>query len=255
MGVNALRNFEENVPDSGIAAGLVGGAAGLAVSLMGGMAWAALSPESQIFGKTLIAPGGANEFALTFDDGPNPEATPRLLEALAKAEVRATFFLIGGFVRQCPELVREIAAAGHLVGNHTMTHPWLTWQTERRIQEELRGASAAIEDVLGEQVRYFRCPHGARRPVVLELVREMGMVPVQWNIICQDWRPIGVDGILRRAVDGVERNRRRGVATNLVLHDGGQEGLGAPRMDTVRAVERLLERYAGMEFVGVDAWG
>lgn len=243
------------MPDSGIAAGLLGGAAGLAVSLMGGAAWAALSPESQIFGRTLIAPGRANEFALTFDDGPNPEVTPRLLEVLAKAEVRATFFLIGGFVRQCPELVREIAAAGHLVGNHTMTHPWLAWHTERRIREELRGASAAIEDVLGEPVRYFRCPHGARRPVVLEAVREMGMVPVQWNVICQDWRPIGVEGILGRAVNGVERNRRRGMATNLVLHDGGQEGLGAPRMDTVRAVERLLEKYAEMRFVGVDAWG
>jgi peptidoglycan/xylan/chitin deacetylase (PgdA/CDA1 family) len=246
--------FGENVPDSGIAAGLMGAAAGLAVSLMGGAAWAALSPESQIFGRTLVAPGRVNEFALTFDDGPNPEATPRLLEVLERAGVRATFFLIGGFVRQCPELVREIAACGHLVGNHTMTHPWLAWQTEGRIREELRGASAAIEDVLGEQVRYFRCPHGARRPVVLEVVREMGMIPVQWNIICQDWRPIGVEGILRRAVDGVERNRRRGMATNLVLHDGGQEGLGAPRMDTVLAVERLLKKYSEMKFVGVDAW-
>jgi peptidoglycan/xylan/chitin deacetylase (PgdA/CDA1 family) len=230
-------------------------AAGMAAVAAGGtVSWAALSPESQMFGQTLIAPKRPEEFCLTFDDGPNPEVTPRLLEVLERAGVRATFFVIGRFVRECPELVREIRAAGHVVGNHTETHPWLAWQTERRIREELSGASAAIEDVLGENVRYFRCPHGARRPAVLRVVREMGMVPVQWNAICQDWKPLGAEEILRRAVRGVERNRRRGVGTNVVLHDGGPEGLGAPRMDTVRAVEMLLERYSGAKFVGVDAW-
>lgn len=227
---------------------------GLATALAGGAAWAALSPESQIFGKTLIAPPRPADFALTFDDGPNPKATPRLLEVLARAEIQATFFLIGRFVRQCPELTRQIAAAGHLVGNHTMTHPWLAWQSESRIREELSGANAAIEDVLGAQVRYFRAPHGARRPAVLQMVREMGMIPVQWNVICNDWNPIGVDAIVKRAVRGVARNQRRGFGTNIVLHDGGQAGLGAERMDTVRATERLIERYAGMRFVRVDAW-
>jgi peptidoglycan/xylan/chitin deacetylase (PgdA/CDA1 family) len=223
--------------------------------MAGGLAWATLSAESQIFGRTLVAPSRPDEFALTFDDGPNPEVTPRLLDVLERAGVRATFFLIGRFVRQCPGLVREIEAAGHVVGNHTMTHPWLAWQTERRIREELSEASAAIEEVLGNEVRYFRAPHGARRPAVLRVVREMGMVPVQWNVICQDWKPLGTEEILRRVTRGLERNRRRGFATNLVLHDGGQEGLGAPRMDTVRSTEQLLEKYAEMRFVGVDAWG
>jgi peptidoglycan/xylan/chitin deacetylase (PgdA/CDA1 family) len=207
-----------------------------------------------MFGRTLVAPRNPDEIALTFDDGPNPAATPALLEVLARAGVRTSFFLIGDFVKQCPELVREIRAAGHLVGNHTMTHPWLAWQTEQRIREELGGATAAIEDVLGERARYFRCPHGARRPAVLRVVREMGMVPVQWNVICQDWKPLGAEEIFARAVRGVERSRRRGSATNIVLHDGGQAGLGAQRMDTVQAVERLVERYRGAKFVGVDAW-
>lgn len=233
----------------------VGGAMGLAASVAGGLAWAGLSAESQIFGRTLIAAPQPDEFALTFDDGPNPAATPRLLEILARAEVKATFFLIGRFARQCPELVRDIANAGHLVGNHTMTHPWLICKTERRIREELANASAAIEDITGEKVRYFRAPHGARRPAVLRLARQMEMVPVQWNIICQDWNPIGVDKIVSRAITGVERNRRAGVATNIVLHDGGQARLNEPRLDTVRAVERLLERFAGMRFVRVDTWG
>jgi peptidoglycan/xylan/chitin deacetylase (PgdA/CDA1 family) len=234
---------------AGLAAGLAAVAAG------GTVVWAALSAESQLFGETMIAPKRPDEIALTFDDGPNPAVTPAMLEALARAGVRASFFVIGRFVRQCPELVREIRAAGHLVGNHTETHPWLAWQPERRIREELRGASDAIEDAVGERVLYFRSPHGARRPAVLRIAREMGMIPVQWNVICQDWKPLGAEGILRQAARGVERNRRRGVGTNLVLHDGGQGGLGAPRMDTVRAVERLVERYRGMKFVGVDAWG
>jgi len=237
-----------------LAAGL-GGGVGLAVAVAGTLAWAALSPESQMFGRTLIAPRGSDEIALTFDDGPNPAATPALLEALARAGVRASFFLIGNFVRQCPEIVREIHSAGHLVGNHTMTHPWLAWQTERRIREELSGASAAIEDVLGDRVGYFRCPHGARRPVVLDVAREMGMVPVQWNVICGDWNPIGAEKIFRRAARGVERSRQRGFATNIVLHDGGQAGLGAERMDTVLAVKMLVEKFRGARFMGVDAWG
>jgi peptidoglycan/xylan/chitin deacetylase (PgdA/CDA1 family) len=231
-----------------------GAALGLATAVAGGAVWAALSAESQIFGRTLVAPPRPADFALTFDDGPNPGATPQLLEVLARAEVKATFFLIGGFVRQCPGLVREIAAAGHLVGNHTMTHPWLAWHSEGRIRRELGEANAALEDVLGERVRYFRAPHGARRPAVLRTVREMGMIPVQWNVICSDWKPIGVDGIVKNAVNGVERNQRRGFGTDMVLHDGGHTGLGAKRMDTVRAVERLLERYSAMRFVRVDAW-
>jgi peptidoglycan-N-acetylglucosamine deacetylase len=234
-------------------AAALAGVAGIGVA--GTLVWAALSPEAQLFGPTLIAPRRPEEIALTFDDGPNPAATPRLLEVLARSNVRATFFLIGDFVRQRPELVREIAAAGHIVGNHTMTHPWLAWQSERRVREELTGASAAIEDVLGEPVRYFRPPHGARRPAVLRIAREMRMTPVQWNVICMDWKLTRAEDVLRRAEQGIERNRARGFATNLLLHDGGEQGLGAPRMGTVEAVEKLLERRSGMRFVGVDAWG
>src|SRR5277367_6556845 len=97
-------------------------AAGLAT---GGYAYAAMWPTSQIFGKTILAGSDPNEYALTYDDGPNDACTERLLEILARHNVRATFFLIGRFVRQRPDLVRAVHAAGHLIGNHTMTHPWL----------------------------------------------------------------------------------------------------------------------------------
>ncbi len=229
----------------------------IAISGVGTMTYAALWPQSQLFGPTVVASRRPEEIALTYDDGPNDVFTERLLEVLARHRTRASFFLIGRFVRQRPHLARVIAANGHLVGNHTMTHPRLAWQSARRIREELAGCNAAIEDALGSPVRYFRAPHGARRPEVLRIVAELGMVPVQWNIIPGDWTRIGAETIAERVARGVTRNRRRGRASNIVLHDGGQAGLGQPRGATVEASELLLRRYraeTGMKFVTVDSW-
>src|ERR1700751_27555 len=117
-------------------------AAGLLAS---GCTYAALSAESQFFGKTLIAGRDPNEIALTYDDGPNDIVTERLLDVLAQGNVRATFFLIGKFARQRPQILRAIAAPGHLIGNHTMTHAWLAWQSPSRIREELAGCNAIHE--------------------------------------------------------------------------------------------------------------
>ena len=94
-----------------------------ATAAAGTLTYAALSPQSQLFGKLLIATRNPNEIALTYDDGPNDVATERLLEVLARNNTRATFFLIGRYVQQRPAIARAIAAAGHLIGNHTMTHP------------------------------------------------------------------------------------------------------------------------------------
>ena len=233
--------------------------AGLAaIGGAGLLTYAALSAQSQMFGRVLIAGGDPDEIALTYDDGPNDGVTERLLEVLARHEARASFFLIGRFVQQRPGIVRAIAAGGHLIGNHTMTHPWLAWQPAARIREELAGCTAAIEDAVGEPVRYFRAPHGARRPTVLRTAAELGLVPVQWNILPGDWKGFGAEEIAARTVRGVAVNRRRGRASNIVLHDGGQAGLGQPRQATVEATDLLLRRYGGergMRFVTIDSWG
>jgi peptidoglycan/xylan/chitin deacetylase (PgdA/CDA1 family) len=223
----------------------------------GTLTYAALSAQSQIFGKVLIAPRNPNEIALTYDDGPNDIVTACLLDLLGHHNIRATFFLIGNFVRQRPQITRAIASAGHLIGNHTMNHPWLAWQSSGRIREELAGCNAILEDTLGVPIRYFRAPHGARRPAVLHIAHELGLTPVQWNILPGDWKPIGAEAIAARTIHAITRNQQRNRASNIVLHDGGQAGLGQPRLPTVDATDLLLRKYnerTGMKFVTVDSW-
>ena len=225
--------------------------------LAGGCTYAALSAQSQLFGKVLIASGNPNEIALTYDDGPNDIVTERLLDVLAQHQIRATFFLIGRYVHQRPQIARAIASGGHLIGNHTMTHPWLAWQSSDRIRQELTACNAILEDTVGVPVRYFRPPHGARRPAVLNIARSLGLTAVQWNIIANDWQPIGAQAIAARTMRGITLNRRHSRASNIVLHDGGQKGLGQPRLPTVEATKILLQKYLpqpGTKFVTIDSW-
>lgn len=220
-------------------------AAGAALTLAaGGYAFAANWPTSQIFGETLLGSSDPNDIALTYDDGPNDPYTFRLLDVLERHGVRATFFLIGRFVRARPGIVREIQQAGHLLGNHTMTHPVLLWQSPKRVREELTACSRAIEDATGGPVRYFRPPHGARRPDILRAARELGMTPVMWNALGYDWTSSTGLEIAARVEKGLRKNQNRGRGSNVLLHDGGQAHLGMNRGPTVEATRLLLERWS-----------
>ena len=230
---------------------LAGSAAALLPLAAGAAAYAALYPTSQLCGPVLVAPRRPRELALTFDDGPNPTATPQLLELLARHNVRATFFLIGENVRREPILTRELAAAGHVIGNHTMTHPWLHLKPETRIRAELTDCNHALEDTFGQPVTLFRPPHGARRPAVLRIARELGLTTVNWNIIANDWEPVPEAIILSRIARSLAVNRARGFASNIVLPDGGH---GQPRLPTVAAVAGLLAALRDTDFVTPDAW-
>jgi len=241
-----------------LTAGIYGGlgAAGGLGLVAGGCAYAAMWPGSQVFGRTLIAPRRAGELALTFDDGPNPAWTPRLLEVLAAHDVRATFFLVGRFAEGEPELVRRIVAGGHLIGNHSWSHPNLALTGAGRVEDELRRTSEALEQIAGTAVRFFRPPFGARRPFVLRTARRLGMFPVLWNAMTSDWSEASAEtiaGRLGRRIDGLGR---RGWAANIVLHDGGPLGLGANRGPSVDAAGRLIARYKDTHrFVRLDGWG
>jgi peptidoglycan-N-acetylglucosamine deacetylase len=215
-----------------------------------------LQPESQLFGPTLVSGQSPDEWALTYDDGPNPRSTPELLDLLASFNTRATFFMIGKFVREQAELVRRVHAAGHLIGNHTMSHPFLANKPMDFVAREVSDCTKLLQDTIGAPIQYFRAPFGARRPGILRFLRGEGLIPVQWNVQGNDWEPIGVSGILGCIAPGLARARARGRGANILLHDGFDEHQGYDRTDTVRATEVLLQNAAEnqIRMVTVDAW-
>lgn len=230
----------------------VAAAAGLAA---GGCAYAAMWPTSQIFGRALIAPARHGELALTFDDGPNPAWTPRLLDALAAHDVRATFFMVGRFAEAEPALLRRVAEAGHLVGNHSWSHPNLALTAPRLVREELARTKETLEQITGKPVRYFRPPFGARRPDVLRTARRLGLTPVLWNTMTNDWEERSAERIAINLQEKINSLQRRGRAANIVLHDGSHHGQGADRGPSVGAAQQLLDHYASSHrFITLDAW-
>jgi peptidoglycan/xylan/chitin deacetylase (PgdA/CDA1 family) len=238
---------------TGISVGL--GAAAVLGLAAGGYAYAARWPASQLFGRTLIAPARPGELALTFDDGPNPACTARLLDILAQHGVHATFFLIGSFAHQLPDLVRRIVAAGHLIGNHSWSHPDLALTAARRVDEELTRTRDTLQQITGAPIRYFRPPFGARRPHVLRMATQLGMEPVTWNAMTNDWSEPSADAIAGQLIRKIDRLERQGRAANIVLHDGSHRGLGANRNPSINAAAQLLARFKPPHrFVTLDAW-
>ena len=168
-----------------------------------------MAPTGQWYGRTFTGVGrGSKQIALTYDDGPNDPYTLRLLEVLARYDVHATFFLIGRYVRQRPEIVREIVRAGHVVGNHTFTHPLLIFKSSEEIRQELSNCRAALQDTIGQHSNLFRPPFGGRRPAVLRIARELGLEPVMWNVTGYDWNAPPAEVIERKVGEADSRRRR-----------------------------------------------
>jgi peptidoglycan/xylan/chitin deacetylase (PgdA/CDA1 family) len=207
-----------------------------------------MAPTAQWYGQTFTGlPRPSHQIALTYDDGPNDPHTLRLMEVLAKHNARATFFLIGRYVEQLPEIVREIVQAGHIVGNHTYTHPLLIFKSEGEIRKELNHCRSALQDAVGDSSSLFRPPFGGRRPAVFRIARELGLQPVMWNVTGYDWNAPPAAVIERK----VGRRIRGGNV--ILLHDGGHKAVGADRSQTVIATDRLITRYKaeGYEFVTI----
>ena len=114
-----------------------------------------------------------NRIYLTFDDGPNERATPAILSTLAAYRVPAAFFMVGDHVRRFPGLARDVAAEGHLIGNHTYNHVKLTFVGPKKIRTEIQKAHAEIEGATGLSPRAFRAPHGYRTPFLISIIMDM----------------------------------------------------------------------------------
>jgi peptidoglycan/xylan/chitin deacetylase (PgdA/CDA1 family) len=186
--------------------------------------------------RRVAAPRGV---ALTFDDGPHPQGTPAVLELLANAQARATFFLVGEQVERWPSLAAEIAAAGHEVALHGYRHTLLLRRTPRALASDLERAAALIERASGRAPRCYRPPYGIFSPTGLALVRRRGWQPLLWSRWGRDWeRRATPQAIARRAT------RRLAAGDVVLLHDADYYSSAGSWRRTVAALPAVIEAVA-----------
>jgi len=227
---------------------IVGAALGVVVA--GSVAHGACHRNSPLFGRAVARLRGADRaVALTFDDGPNPQATPAILDALAERGVKATFFVLGRHAERWPELVRRIAAEGHAIGNHGFHHRKLHLKSPRYVRNDLELGLAAIERAAGVRPRWFRAPHGFRSPWVTPIAASLGERTVGWSLGVWDSARPGVEVIATRTVEGARPG------SILLLHDGDGYDPAGDRMQTARAVPLIVDRLhdLGYRFDLLDA--
>jgi len=182
---------------------------------------------------------GRKGIALTIDDGPSPVYTPQVLRLLDRYRVTATFSMIGLQVAADPGLVREVAAAGHRIANHTWSHLDLAVMPPVVIADHINRATGAIHQATGQVPTLFRAPYGAWSPAVLQHCAQTGMTPLDWSVDPRDWSRPGVASV----VSNIMRNTRTG--SIILEHDGGGN-----RAQTVAALKIVLPRLlaAGYHF-------
>lgn len=222
------------------------GAAVLGVAAAGGLAHGAFHRNSPLFGRVITrAPGEGRVVALTFDDGPNPDATPAILDALAERRVKATFFVLGRHAERWPALVRRAAAEGHTIGNHGYFHRKLHLKSPSYVERDLSLGAQAIEAASGVRPSVFRAPHGFRSPWVVGIARSLGEATAGWSLGVWDSDRPGADVIARRAIDG----SRPG--SILLLHDGDGYDPTGDRLQTAEAVPVIVDSLSarGYRFV------
>ena len=239
--------------------------AALAAAAAGITAYGVVYPRAQLFGRTICRTNSPRKLAITFDDGPNPAITPKLLDLLGRHNAKATFFVIGRYVRECPELVKETIVRGHAIGNHTENHPNLFRLTRREIRIELRLCHDAISNAAGEAPKWFRPPFGMRNPWVIPAARELGYRTVMWTLIPGDWKGKPAEWLIPRMHPIADRAKqfagngagasfeRIGTGDILCLHDGAHRQLNGDRTPTLAALEHWLPRWRdlGLEFVTI----
>mgnify|MGYP004470104489 FL=1 len=175
--------------------------------------------------------------ALTFDDGPNPDYTPELLDELKKRGVPATFFVLGAEVEQYPQLVRRASEEGHLIGVHSYKHVNLRQLSDQQAVEQVNRTNEAIHAACGQYASYIRPPYGCWKE---DLDYEVQMVEVLWDIDPRDWATTSADLVVQRVLQDVEEN------SIILLHDASESSVRAACM----IIDRLQAQ--GYTFVTVE---
>ncbi len=211
----------------GLCLATVLGAAGPAQATRDGGAGA--TADATIIDSTGV--GGQNT-AFTFDDGPHPAHTPALLQILRESGIKAVFCLWGDHVQQYPDLVRQIAADGHTLCNHSMHHSDMGSWSPDRIRADLEQTSAVIRQAVpGARIPYFRAPNGSWGQTP-QVAASLGMQPLGWRLAISDWEPSTADQLAQRLRTGITPG------AVVLLHDGGGD-----RSPTVAAVDRIIPEF------------
>jgi peptidoglycan/xylan/chitin deacetylase (PgdA/CDA1 family) len=219
---------------------------GLVAGVLTGAAWAAPAPApvapafARAFGIPLRLPH-ADGVAITFDDGPHPQGTPEVLDALAAAGATATFFLVGEQVERFPALAAEIAAAGHEIALHGHRHTLLLRRSPRGLADDLARAAAVIEEATGQSPAAYRPPYGVFSSYALRLVRRRGWAPLLWSHWGHDW---GANDVPRRILERATSGLVPGDV--VLLHDADHYGAPGSWRQTVAALPSILDAVAAI---------
>jgi peptidoglycan/xylan/chitin deacetylase (PgdA/CDA1 family) len=227
--------------------GFWGAIVGIVIGSM--LTYNALLPDNNFFGKVFTGIKTEQKIvALTFDDGPYPPYTNQVLDILREYQVPATFFVIGQNAENHPDLIRQIAAEGHQLGNHTYHHVDLLTVGRKKSEEEIDRTNQIVEDLTGIKMTIIRPPHGFRDPLVMEVMAEKHLEVVEWSIMARDWTNPGIDIIVNRIVSKVQNG------SIILLHDGDGIAAKASRAQTVEATRHIILALTakGYKFVTVN---
>lgn len=205
------------------------------------------SPEGpdykRLYPDLLYMRGNSNQrkVTLTFDDGPDYKFTPRILDILDKKGVNATFFLIGNRIEKKPDVLKRIVRDGHIVANHTWSHPDLSRISDKKMDEELKRTSEIIKEKSGLKTAFVRPPYGALSHSLFDKVEDMGYKIINWSVDSRDWLVMDVDQILINTLPGVHQD------AILLFHSAGGEG-----HDLSATVEVLAELIDTLRMLDYD---